>query len=259
MLTISIFNDWTYEREMLTNLRDHVYSKCKTRDITTVVDTALFYTHALQGPATTIFANRKFSSLKQYFAPSSFQNYYFRKDACGAYASFFCRLLTSAGYHTKIAQLNLSDRKGGHMTVCIDYKGKQYVVDPYLNHSFKGPDNKLSAINDVAKYWYSYYSLHLPEGYVPSYNYQYGWSFTNWDKFGAFSRGIYKVLCMVFDKKKVDQFSYHSYTMGFNKFYLVFSFMAFLISFYYSIRYNFGYGVRNYIRIKWNNNIARRA
>lgn len=251
MLTISIFNDWTYEREMLVNLREHVYSKCKKRDITTIVDTALHYTHMLQDPATVVYANKNFSTLKQFIAPSSFRNYYFGKDACGAYAAFFSRLMASAGYRARILQLNLDDRKAGHMAVCIAYEGKQYLVDPYSNHVFKDSTGHISDVNDVAKNWYSYYSHYLPSSYPKYYNYQYGWSFTNWDKFGWFSRGIYKMSCTIFGKQKVDRFSFHSYLMGSNKFYLLSAFGSFLVMFYYSIRLNFGYGVRKYLRIQF--------
>jgi hypothetical protein len=253
MLTISIFNDWSYEKEMLANLRDHVYSKCETKDFTTFVDSALYYSHKLQQPATDIYFGKPFHSLKQYLAPSSFQNYYFGRDACGAYASFFVRLMTSAGYRAQITQVNIKHRKNAHMTVSIFANGKMYVVDPLFDHSFKGPDGKLSDIRQVSKNWYSYYSQHLPANYEPAYDYQYGWSFTNWDKFGSFSHGIYKILCFVFPKARVDTFSFRYYTQGYNKFFIVFAFIGFIFTFIHALRLSFSHSLSEYIRFRWSN------
>lgn len=253
MLTVSIYNDWSYEREMLTNLRDHVYSKCKSRDLAVIVDTALRYSHMLQDPATSIYADKKFSSLKQYLAPSSFRNYYFGKDACGAYASFFVRLMTSAGYKAQIVQVNLKSHKNGHMAVCIVQGSKMYLIDPLFAHDFKGPNGKLSDIRTVSKEWYSYYGKHVPENYVEAYNYQYGWSFTNWDKYGDISRSIYKGLCFIAGKERVDRFSFRHYIMGFNKFYLLFAFIAFLFTFIHALRLNFNHSFGQFMIFKWNN------
>lgn len=253
MLTISIFNDWSYEKEMLRNLRDHVYSKCHKKDLTTFVDSALFYSHKLQQPATDIYFGKPFHSLKQYLAPSSFQNYYFGRDACGAYASFFVRLMTAAGYRAQIAQVNVKGHKGGHMTVCIFADNKMYLVDPLFEHSFKGPDGKLADIRDVSKNWYNYYSLYVPANYDPSYDYQYGWSFTNWDKFGAFTRGVYKIMCYLFTKPRVDTFSLRYYTQGYNKFFIVFAFLGFIFTFIHALRLSFSHTLGQYIRFKWNN------
>jgi hypothetical protein len=253
MLTISIFNDWTYEREMLSNLRDHVYSKCQSRDITTVVDTALYYSHMLQEPATNIYFGKKFHSLKRFLVPSSFQNFYFGADACGAYASFFVRLMSSAGYRAQITQVNIRYKKNAHMTVCIFADNKMYVVDPLFGHDFKGPDGKLSDIRDVSKNWYTYYSKHVPPSYQELYNYQYGWSFTNWNKFGVVSRTMYKTLCFVLGKDRVDTFSLRYYTQGYNKFFWLFSFIGFVFTLIHALRLNFNHSMGQYLTFKFSN------
>ncbi|MBS1771373.1 MAG: hypothetical protein JST82_00845 [Bacteroidetes bacterium] len=238
MLTINIYNDWSYEREILVNLREHVYQKCKTRDITTVVDSALHYQQMVQSPMTLIFSNKKFRTLKTVVTPASFQNFYYGKSACGAYAAFFTRLLTTMGYHAKIVQVNTATAKRAHMAVVIDYNNQHLVVDPYLGYSFKGPDGALSDINYVAANWDSYFKQRVPEGYGLEYDYKHGWSYTNWDKYGKFSQGLYTVLCKLFGKNNIDDISFHRLTMGYNKYYLLLSLLAFIFTALKAIRLN---------------------
>jgi hypothetical protein len=239
MLTLNLFNDWSYERELLVNMREHVYQKCKTRDLTTLVDTALRYSSMLQNPTTEIYGNKKFNTLKKYFTSSSFNNFYFGKEVCGAYSAFFSRLMATMGYETKTTQMNVNGQPGGHMAVCIMDHGKLLAVDPLFGHNFKDANGNMSDIHAVAANWNNYYRYHLPAKYVPDYNYQYGWTFTNWDKFGSFSRGIYHVLCNMIGKEKVDNFSFYYYVKGFSKYYMLLSFFLFVFTFVKAIQLNF--------------------
>ena len=147
------------------------------------------------------------------------------------------------------------------MVVCIFANNKMYVVDPLFGHDFKGPDGKLSDIRDVYKNWYTYYSKRVPPTYQELYNYQYGWSFTNWNKFGVVSRSLYKALCFVIGKDRVDTFSLRYYTQGYNKFFWTFSFIGFVFTFIHALRLNFDHSMKEYLTFKFSNwfNIFRRT
>lgn len=239
MLTLNFFNDWSYEREVLVHLKEHIYAQCKTRDVNTLMDTALHYSTVLQSPSTEVFGNSEFTSFKKYFTTNSFQNYYFGKGACGAYSTFFIRLLSAMGFQSKVVQVTVNGKRGGHMSVVVMHQGKLLLVDPLFNHNFKDSNGNMSDINDVAKNWNSYYKYHLPANYVPDYNYQQGWTHSNWNKFGAFSRGIYNVACKYWGKQKVDQFCLYYQIQGINKYYMLICFFLFIFTLVKAIQLNF--------------------
>jgi len=81
----------------------------------------------------------------------------------------------------------------------------------------------------VAKNWYAYYSKQLLPNYDKTYDYQSGWRFTNWDKFGFLSRSIYQAGVFIYGKEKMDNFSFRYWALGFNKYYSMFSFFGFLL------------------------------
>jgi hypothetical protein len=103
------------------------------------------------------------------------------------------------------------------MAVCILDSGKKFLVDPYFCHSFKDTNNHLSDINDVAKRWNEYYKKNLPENYHLIYDYQNGWRFTNWDKYGNLSRSLYNLLSYA-GVTHLDDFSFRYYIYGYNRY-----------------------------------------
>lgn len=239
MLSINFYSDWKYEEEIVSNLTEEINDKCQSKDLVCLVDTALYYTHVMQDPMRKLFSNRTFTSPKQFFTRHSFSNFYFGKGACGAYASFFCRVMAKLGYRTKFVILDTKQSKGAHIIICIEQGDKLILVDPYYGHPFKDSTGRLSEIQTVSKNWHSYYSKHLPADYLPEYDYQYGWHYTNWQKLGPLSGVMYKTLRIFMPKEKVDNLSLRYYIIKMNKVYVIVSFIGFLVCFVLGVRYMF--------------------
>lgn len=217
MFTLLSYSDWKYEDELVHNLAIEVQERCPKNDLNCIVDTAMYYTHLIQDPMKALFSDKEFTSPKLALTRSSFSNFYFGKGACGAYASFFTRLMMHMGYKTKFVILNVGHREGGHIATVIENSPNMLLVDPLSGHIFRDSTGHLADIDSVSKYWNSYYKHHLSAHYEPSYDYQEGWKYTNWDKLGAISKAFYKTSVFFIGKKRTDNISLHYYIVRLNK------------------------------------------
>lgn len=236
MFTILSYSDWKYEEELVHNLSLEVKERCKKDDLNCIVDTAMLYTHMIQDPMMRFFSDKEFTSPKLALTRSSFSNFYFGKGACGAYASFFTRLMLHMGYKTKFVILNVGEREGGHIATVIEYNDMLALVDPLSGHIFRDSAGLLVDIDTVAKYWNSYYKLHLPPNYETQYDYQEGWKYTNWGKLGPISKAFYKTSVYFIGKKRTDTLSVHYYIVRLNKSIVVITTALFILSIMVALR-----------------------
>lgn len=215
--SLFVFMEYDYEKSVLQSIVDKAKENTPHNNLTVLVDTLLSYTQQIQYPNTNIMFKGDYNFFKKIITPPSFSNFYFGEGVCGSYAAFFTRLMKYSGYKSYIVQMHMKNVNGAHMAVCILDSDKKYLVDPYFCHSFKDSNNHLSDINDVSNKWEEYYKKNVPDNYPQIYDYQNGWRFTNWDKLGAFSHGIYSALSKL-GFKELDNFSYRYYIMGYNKY-----------------------------------------
>ena len=183
-----------------------------------------------------IFSNRDFSSPKQFFTRHSFSSFYFGKGACGAYASFFCRVMNQIGYRSKFVIMDTKKGKGAHIIICIESDNKLWLVDPYFGHPFKDSNGHLSEIQTVSNNW-GYYSQFVPENYDPSYDYQYGWHYTNWQKMGGLSQVLYKTMSLFMSQEKLDGLSLRYYLTRMGRVTIIIPFIGFLVCIGLAFRY----------------------
>jgi hypothetical protein len=228
MMAISFYMDYSFEEEILGNLADHVRSVSPNQDPETLIITALNVSNYLEARTTEIFQNKDFESLKVKLMSTSFSAYNYGGGACGSYTLFLARLLKNMGFKEKIVQLKVNGVWGGHITLGIESGRKLLLVDPLFKCSFKDSSGHLSDIHLVANNW-DKYKQQVPSNYDMAYNYQSGWRFTNWDKFGFLSRSIYKAGVFIFGKTKMDNLSVHYYYLGLSKIYFLFALLGFLI------------------------------
>lgn len=217
MFTLLSYSDWKYEDELVQNLAIEVKERCPKNDLNCIADTAMYYTHLIQDPMMTLFSDKEFTSPKLALTRSSFSNFYFGKGACGAYASFFTRLMMHMGYKTKFVILTVGGREGGHIATVIEQGSKLLLVDPLSGHIFRNAAGNMVDIDTVSRYWNSYYKYHLSAKYQPSYNYQEGWKYTNWGKLGFISKAFYKTSVFFIGKTRTDNISLHYYIVRLNK------------------------------------------
>lgn len=216
MFTILSYSDWKYEDELVKHLSEEVVSRCPTNDLQCIADTAIYYTHLIQDPMKDIFSGKNFSSPKTILTHSSFSNFYFGKGACGAYASFFSRLMAQSGYRSKFVIMNGQGREGMHISTVLEKDDKLLLVDPFYGIVYRDTNNNMVDIDTVAKYWHSYYAKQTPMGYTKIYDYQYGWKYTNWGKLGFVSKVIYKATSFFVGKEKTEKFSLRYYMIRLN-------------------------------------------
>jgi hypothetical protein len=212
-----VWMEYDYETSVLKSIVEKATKSTPNKNMTQLVDTLLSYTNQIQYPNTNIMFDGDYNPFKKIITPPSFRNFYFGEGVCGSYAAFFARLMQHSGYKAYIVQMHTKTTKGAHMAVCILDSNKKYLVDPYFCHSFKDINNHLSDINDVAKRWNEYYKKNLPGTYPLIYDYQNGWRFTNWDKYGNLSRSLYNILSYA-GVTHLDDFSFRYLIYGYNRY-----------------------------------------
>ena len=142
------------------------------------------------------------------------------------------------GFKTKIIQQKVNGRFGAHITLGVEVNQQLILIDPLFNCLFKDSAGNLSDLNKVAANW-SFYKLNLPLDYDTTFTYRGGWRFTNWDKYGFISRGVYKMSCGIFGKAKTDNFSLRYYLLGVTKFYSIISLIFSVLILYFVFNKNF--------------------
>lgn len=258
MLSLNFYFDWQFEEEFLNNLSTTIkLNSPNNRDslIIHAMSTAMY----LESRNTKIFGDYTFNSFKVNMMSSSFAALNYGGGACGSYTLFLARLLKNMGFKTKIVGVFVNRSSIVHISLGIERGNKLLLLDPLYNHAFTNSSGNLSDIHEVASNWNSYYSKYLPANYKKEYNYQFGWRYTNWEKYGAVSHSVYFLGSLLFGKSKMNDLSIRFYFLGMDKFYSVFSFLGslFFIGLFFKIRKSkltilksLGYPIINHIRKK---------
>ena len=143
--------------------------------------------------------------------------------ACGRYSQFACRVLTEMGYSCRMVQQQVNGTWGGHITLEVDLNrfnksqpARWMLIDPLFNHMFLDTQQRELSADAVKTLWPKnaehapgeYDISQLPVDYPEKYNYQQGFRYTNWDKYGLLTRTIYRV--GKFLHLPMDTFSYRA-------------------------------------------------
>ena len=221
--------DWRFEEDILDSLALRVKSASIKNDPESLIISAMNIATYIEERKTEVFGNTQFNSLKVKLMSTSFSPFNYGGGDCGGYTLFLARLLKKIGFKEKIVQLKVNEKWGGHITLAVENGNKLLLIDPLYNYAFKDSLGHFSDIHDVANNWYAYYSKQLPLKYDKTYDYQSGWRFTNWDKFGFLSRSIYHTGIFIYGKEKMDNFSFRYWISDFSKYYSILSFFGFLL------------------------------
>lgn len=221
--------DWSFEEEVLTNLALHVKTKSIPGNTESIVRAALNDASYLDERNTELLGDKTFHTWKVGLMSTSFAPYYYGGGACGGYSLFLGRLLKKLGYNFKTIQLKVNGRFGGHITLGVVDGNRLLLVDPLYDLYYKDSLGHMVDINEVAKNWNSIYVKQVPANYNHNYNYQTGWRYTNWDKLGFISRGVYKTGVYFFGKNRMDNYSFADHFTGLSRNYFLLSFIGFLL------------------------------
>ena len=229
MFSLSIFMDWRFEEEVVNNLAIHVRSKCQSSNKQDIIRTALHDASYLDERNTELLGDKTFKTLRVNLMSESFAPYWYGGGACGGYSLFLSRLLRKMGFETKVIQLRANGVFGAHISLGIVDGNRILLIDPLYNLAYKDSVGNLVDIHEVANNWNNYYRYQVPQNYNLKYNYQEGWRFTNWDKFGSLSRGIYKIGVSIYGSEKMKNYCFASNYSSLFRTYFVVSFLGFLI------------------------------
>jgi len=187
--------DLIYEQSNIINIDNNV----------SIVDSSLKYTVKFIDSIST-YSNED----NPYFSFNriAIEDYYLK--GCGGSSLLLAKVLSRRGLKFKFVQLRYNNIWGSHIDLEVQDNPNNLLVDPSLNYMFRDSSNNPISIETVCKDWHKLIK-YLPSNYNLQFDYQEGYRYTNWDKFGSVSRFAYRISCRFFGKEKVDNFSLRSF------------------------------------------------
>jgi hypothetical protein len=147
----------------------------------------------------------------------------YRNKGCGGSTIFFMNLLRLNGINAKIVQLTVNNIAGGHVICEVETNHGVSLVDPLYNFVFKDSNGNLTGAMSVID---NMTLINRPKYYLN--NTINGFSYTNWNKFGYFSKFIFRCLCLL-NKQFADNFSFRAFWLYYKIYFDLF--MLFLTSY----------------------------
>ena len=202
------FREFMRTRNLVDGIVAKIITQSNTEGEIGVVKNTLTTVRTLSKPRTDFFqGNLNYSDdyLEAFFSGSG---------ACGMYTLFTCRLLTEMGFDCRVVQQQVNGVWGGHITLEVDLNrfndampSRWLLVDPLFNCVFLDSQGQALSCMQVKKQWKQLIG-DLPDEYDQKYNYQQGFRYTNWDKFGLLTRSLYRIGKFV--HLSVDDFSFRA-------------------------------------------------
>jgi hypothetical protein len=127
------------------------------------------------------------------------------KGACGSYAVVLANLLKTMGHKTRIAQMKVNDRYGGHIITEVSTKNGWVALDGAYDLFFITPSGKIASFADVGSNW-GYYKFQTPVGYNMDYRYA-GVRYANWDKIPVLMPLIKKCFTLLVGEERMANLS----------------------------------------------------
>lgn len=130
-----------YEDELFTSLVENVIETANpSKNLDSFFISSMRLTHTLEVNRQNIFRDNKPKGLKANFFRPAVVDLMTGDGDCGSYAVVLARLLKSAGYKVRIAQMQVHGVNAGHMVVEAKKRSGWIVLDPTVNQYFKKPE-----------------------------------------------------------------------------------------------------------------------
>ena len=214
MLGLSLYFklESNYEDSLFSGLVDNVIETTNpSKNLDSFFIGAMGLTHTLEINRQNIFKNNKPRGLKADFLRPAVVDLMTGNGACGSYATVLARLLKSAGYKVRIAQMQVNGINGGHIVVEAKKRSGWIVLDPLVNQYFKKPDGSLASFKDVQQNW-SCYKKQTQPNYIQSYNYS-GVRYTNWNKIPYIGATVRSIIKIFIGEEKTNEIALRSYLL----------------------------------------------
>ena len=119
--------------------------------------------------------------------------------ACGGFSKVLARSLKTAGYTTRIGQMQVDGVYGGHILLetYLPSLQKWVVLDPLFLLIFTNPQGVWASFEEVHQNW-DYYQKQIPNNINYKYNYKYeGLRYTNWSKVPVLGNLSFQILKLI--------------------------------------------------------------
>ncbi|MBR2648448.1 MAG: transglutaminase domain-containing protein [Sediminibacterium sp.] len=201
-----------YEDELFTSLVENVIETANpSKNLDSFFISSMRLTHTLEVNRQNIFRDNKPKGLKANFFRPAVVDLMTGDGDCGSYAVVLARLLKSAGYKVRIAQMQVHGVNAGHMVVEAKKRSGWIVLDPTVNQYFKKPDGSLASFKDVQQNW-DYYKKQTHSNYVQSYKYE-GVRYTNWSKIPYLGNGVKSIIKIFIGEEETNEIAIRSYLL----------------------------------------------
>ena len=144
--------------------------------------------------------------------------------ACGAYSVVLARMLKTANFDVRIAQMKANGIYAAHNVVEVQATRGWAVLDPTYDVYFTRPDHSLAAFEDVSRDW-NYYRKQVPANYDTAYHYA-DVRYTNWTKVPLLSKSMKGILNLCMGRAAADKVSIRTWFLNI---YTVYFFVCILL------------------------------
>lgn len=221
----------SYEDAIFSAIVDKIKSESKCGSVDSFFIHAMQMTHTLEKNRSATFNGRILTGVKANLLRPAIIDLMTGNGACGSYSTVLARILKSAGFTVRIAQMYVNGIPGGHMVVEAKKRSEWIVLDPTLQQYFKKPNGVLASFSDVQQNW-AYYKTQTRSNYTTTYRYE-KVRYTNWDKYPTMGKLVKTTIAIFAGNKAAEEFSARSYLL--RKYNLLFLGTVFLFLFSASI------------------------
>ncbi len=200
-----------YEDAIFAAIVDKIKTEANSGCIDSFFIHAMQMTHTLEKNRSTTFNGRTLIGIKaNLFRPATI-DLMTGNGACGSYSTVLARILKSAGFKVRIAQMSVNGTSAGHMVVEAKKRSDWIVLDPMMQQYFKKPNGVLASFNDVHQNW-DYYKAQTHGNYTPTFNYE-NVRYTNWEKYPTLGKFIKSTIAIFAGEKAAEEFSIRSFLL----------------------------------------------
>jgi len=160
-----------------------------------------------------IFNNTEELSIKAKLITSVDADLMYGAGACGGFTKVLARSLKMAGYTTRIGQMQVNGKYGGHILLetYLPSLQKWVIMDPLFLLVFTNPKGVWASFSEVHNNW-PYYKTQIQHNYNYNYNYE-GIRYTNWSKVPFLGTMAYRTIELLKGKEYASTFSLRPYLL----------------------------------------------
>lgn len=229
--------EFQHENNTYYNIINSADRYCSNETDSAKIKSIVLHVHEMMRDRHKIFRNKEKLSWKQTFFKSVDADLMYGAGSCGGNSKVLARSLYLAGYKVRIGQLNVKGYFGGHILMEVFSKdfNKWILIDPLFGVMVTNSVGYPLSYKEAEQHWDEIKNI-FPINYQLEYHYN-GIRYTNWDKYGVFSKTLKSVAKCCFKEDKIDEFSLRPLLLSTYKVYLIL--LGFLFILFHGINFYF--------------------